>query len=128
MTHRLHFCNLGRAMRHEGFTAGLGNRPLKPREGLSGPPYRPIPDFDRITTKTAGCPISRVLCEKWGILGTGPHVSNLTWQHHEKGCPTHRAFRRVGTMNLDGFSPGAPFLASFARSGDFPDWPTRFES
>src|SRR4029077_15942026 len=38
----------------------------------------------------AGCPISRAFCEKWGLC-----------------------------LGLPFISPGAPFLAPFARSGDF---------
>src|SRR5258708_5127380 len=50
---------------------------------------------DEITV-SAGCPILAR-----SVRGLAHTFDFNSWQHRERGCPTRRAFRRVGTTDLD---------------------------
>ena len=63
-------------------------------------PFHKIPRVTELHGKT-GLQTGLLAARTSAPLGAGPHIRILTWQHHEKGCPTRRAFRRVGTTDLD---------------------------
>ena len=62
-----------------------------------------------------GAPLGE-LCFSVQMSGGWPSHSNFdSWQHPEKGCPTRRGFRRVGTTHL------APLVTSHRLQSPFCD-------